>query len=349
MAVWQAALIIALTCSFIIALFLIGFSVRLVDATDHAIKVNKNVMAIYTDELYTGGRYFAGLGYDFIRFTRRQKMIVFSNTIGHTSVQTTVNSSGDSNATTTTTTAISPQFTEEATYQNGITARTSEGLLITIDAAVFYKIGTTDSPGQKAAQILDIYAKFGDNYEFPVIALTEGLIQDVASRYQAYQFFTNRQEVQDAMETELRTSMNDLGFALACLDILNLNFDPSFQQAVEQAQIVVENTLTEQANYDTIQVQAATRVAAASIDAEIIILNAQTNSNITYLNKQAIANSTTQTASLKIAGLGALSGYLGFSESEILDFLWIYYQIYYPSSANLNMGIIKPGALKSYP
>eukprot|EP00331_Platyophrya_macrostoma_P019023 CAMPEP_0176467180 /NCGR_PEP_ID=MMETSP0127-20121128/38316_1 /TAXON_ID=938130 /ORGANISM="Platyophrya macrostoma, Strain WH" /LENGTH=316 /DNA_ID=CAMNT_0017860453 /DNA_START=40 /DNA_END=991 /DNA_ORIENTATION=+ len=316
MAVWQAALIIALTCSFIIALFLIGFSVRLVDATDHAIKVNKNVMAIYTDE------------------------------IGHTSVQTTVNSSGDSNATTTTTTAISPQFTEEATYQNGITARTSEGLLITIDAAVFYKIGTTDSPGQKAAQILDIYAKFGDNYEFPVIALTEGLIQDVASRYQAYQFFTNRQEVQDAMETELRTNMNDLGFALACLDmdILNLNFDPSFQQAVEQAQIVVENTLTEQANYDTIQVQAATRVAAASIDAEIIILNAQTNSNITYLNKQA-----TQTASLKIAGLGALSGYLGFSESEILDFLWIYYQIYYPSSANLNMGIIKPGALKSYP
>lgn len=136
----------------------------------------------------------------------------------------------------------------------------------------------------------NLYKEVGKDYQTVLIepAILESIKQGI-SQYTAEETITKRSEVADIILNLLKNKLENKGVTVTALNITDLNFSEEFDRAVEQKQIVEQETQKAQYELEKAKVENEKKIENAKTDAEVM---KQQNEQITdsYLRLKEIEN-----------------------------------------------------------
>ena len=135
-----------------------------------------------------------------------------------------------------------------------------------------------------------LYREVGVDYKTIIVepAIQEAMKATIAN-YTAEELITKRNEVSAFALEALYNKLHNSGITLTSLNILDLSFSPEFDQAVEQKQIVEQETQKAQYELEKAKVENEKKIENAKAEAEVM---RQQNEQITenYLKLKEIEN-----------------------------------------------------------
>lgn len=135
-----------------------------------------------------------------------------------------------------------------------------------------------------------LYRSVGVDYKSIIVepAIQEAMKATVAN-YTAEELITKRNEVSEFALNKLSPKLQENGITLTSLNILDLSFSEEFDTAVEQKQIVEQETQKAQYELEKARVENQKKIENAQADAEVMAAqNAQITDN--YLRLKEIEN-----------------------------------------------------------
>ena len=340
-------------CALLIAgAIMIGCSFGVLGPTDMGLDYDSINIRINEVDLFENGRYFIGLGHEFIIFPKRLKTIRMSDQA----------SSGGGEG---------EEGEERVTSQ--LLARTMDGLPVTLDLSFQYRLMPS------AESLVKLYKDFQTDYESAYIRIARNVLRDVAADYQAFNYFYNRSVISSAMRGSLDVALMQHSATVQSFQLLNILLPPRFSSAIEETEIArqeIENAGYQQAVSIT---EANTRVREAERQAKIILLAANaTAANITLqvprnsfaaeiaracnLRSRARNSDGRSLFSLPQAGAEAdvllrqveaereaykaIKEALGFNEEELLSYVWLKAMGNRNENAQNVIGVEKPAPLE---
>ncbi len=166
---------------------------------------------------------------------------------------------------------------------DSITARTSDGQEIFVDASVIYAIDP--------AKVVQVHIDWQTRYDAELVRpLARGVIRDVVSQYRVEQVVTTqRTELISQISTNMNQKMADNGLLLVEFILRNITFSPEYAASVEQKQIAEQQAqqaafIVEQRRQEAEQ---ARQVAQGQADA--VVINAKGAADARVLQAQAEA------------------------------------------------------------
>lgn len=136
----------------------------------------------------------------------------------------------------------------------------------------------------------NLYKEVGKDYQTVLIepAILESIKQGI-SQYTAEETITKRSEVADIIINLLKQKLENKGVTVTALNITDLSFSEEFDKAVEEKQIVEQETQKAQYELEKAKVENEKKIENAKADAEVM---ATQNSQITenYLRLKEIEN-----------------------------------------------------------
>ena len=136
----------------------------------------------------------------------------------------------------------------------------------------------------------NLYKEVGKDYQTVLIepAILESIKQGI-SQYTAEETITKRSEVADVIINLLKNKLENKVVTLTALNITDLSFSEEFDTAVEQKQIVEQETQKAQYELEKAKVENEKKIENAKADAEVM---RQQNEQITdnYLRLKEIEN-----------------------------------------------------------
>ena len=154
-----------------------------------------------------------------------------------------------------------------------------------IKVVVNYNVDTT-----KANQL---YREVGEGYKSVLIepAVLESLKQGI-SQYTAEELITKRSDCATVILDLLKSKLETRGILISALNITDLSFSEEFDQAVENKQIVEQQTQQAQYELEKARVENQKKIENAQADAQVMATqNAQITDN--YLRLKEIENQKT--------------------------------------------------------
>ena len=168
---------------------------------------------------------------------------------------------------------------------DSITARTSDGQEVFVDASVIYALDPE--------QVVDLHIKWQDRYRDDLVRPTaRGVIRDAISQYGIEQVYSSKrleltQKITEAMSAKLGAN----GLTLVEFVLRNITFSPEYAASVEQKQIAEQ--LAQQARFVVEQrkqeAEQARQVAQGQADAAVINAKGAANSRIIQAEAEAKA------------------------------------------------------------
>jgi regulator of protease activity HflC (stomatin/prohibitin superfamily) len=178
---------------------------------------------------------------------------------------------------------------------DSITARTSDGQELYIDASVIYQIDPE--------QVVTVHILWQDRYSNDLVrAQTRGIIRDAISQFGVEEVVSSKRlEMVQLVNDALTIKLNENGLILVDFVLRNITFSPEYAASVEQKQIAeqqaqqakltVEQRIQEaQQAIETARGQADSAVIAAQGAAEARLIEARAEAEALALIQEALAN-----------------------------------------------------------
>lgn len=295
---------------------MVGCSFGVLDPTQFALDYDTVNFQIADGVLYTGGRHFIGLGHQFI---------IFPNTLQTVRMGSVSAGEGSDG---------------ETVKTSSLLARTEDGLQVTLDISFQYRL-TAD-----LEQIIKLYSDFQDNYRPAYVRIARNVLRDVASEFQAFQYFYNRTVVGAKMREVLNQALANHSAIVQAFQLLNVELPTRFSSAIEGTEVArqaIENARYQQ---DVARTEANTRVEEAKRQALIIALEANATAQSTTLQAAADANITLRQMQAETTAYRTIQDELAFDEDQLLSYVWLKaIQTRRPTSENV-IGVAKPAVLE---
>jgi regulator of protease activity HflC (stomatin/prohibitin superfamily) len=166
---------------------------------------------------------------------------------------------------------------------DSITARTSDGQEIFVDASVIYAIDPD--------KVVQVHIDWQKRYDQELVRpLARGIIRDVVSQYKVEQVVTSqRVEMISQISKDMNTKLENNGLSLVDFILRNITFSPEYAASVEQKQVA--DQLAQQAAFVVEQrrqeAEQARQVAQGQADA--VVINAQGAADARIIQAQAEA------------------------------------------------------------
>jgi regulator of protease activity HflC (stomatin/prohibitin superfamily) len=166
---------------------------------------------------------------------------------------------------------------------DSITARTSDGQEIYVDASVIFSVDPE--------KVVDVHIAWQDRYDISLVRpLARGVIRDVVSQYRVEQVVTTQRVAMIAqIEENMGEKMTSNGLILFEFILRNITFSPEYAASVEQKQIAEQ--LAQQAAFVVDQrrqeAEQARQVAQGQADA--VVINAQGAADARIIQAEAEA------------------------------------------------------------
>ncbi|MBN2549549.1 MAG: prohibitin family protein [Anaerolineales bacterium] len=171
---------------------------------------------------------------------------------------------------------------------DSITARTSDGQEVFVDASVIFAVDPD--------QVVTVHIEWQDRYaEELVRPLTRGVIRDAISQYGVEEVYsTNRLEMTQSILTALSLKLKDNGLLMIDFVLRNITFSPEYAASVEQKQISEQQAqqaklVVEQRKQEAEQ---ARQVAQGLADAAVIKAKGEAEARLVQAGAEAQALST---------------------------------------------------------
>jgi len=151
----------------------------------------------------------------------------------------------------------------------GVDVWSQDGQEVYLEFGFYYKL--------ERALLADLYYEYKENW-LPVVEDTAAnTVRDVATNFTTIDFFTSREEIDDAMFVELRRRVSACCFAnVTVFNLLGIDVPDGFDRAVLDKTIAKQKKLTLSVQKD-----------AAIIRQSVAVINAQADQNITRANVNA--------------------------------------------------------------
>jgi regulator of protease activity HflC (stomatin/prohibitin superfamily) len=169
----------------------------------------------------------------------------------------------------------------EISGDDSITARTSDGQEIFVDASVIYAIDPE--------KVVQVHIDWQNRYDNELVRpLARGIIRDVVAQYQVEQVVTSkRTDMIAQISTNMNAKMEGNGLKLIEFILRNITFSPEYAASVEQKQVAEQ--LAQQAKFVVEQrrqeAEQARQVAQGQADA--VVINAQGAADARIIQAQA--------------------------------------------------------------
>lgn len=152
---------------------------------------------------------------------------------------------------------------------------------VTATIAVNYEIDPT--------KIVDIYKQYNLDYESRVIvpAIQEE-VKAATAKYTAEEVITKRQEVRDAIFTNIKTRVAQSNLVVKDVLITNFDFSTQFNVAIEAKVKAEQDALKAKNDLVRIQAEADQRVATAKAEAEAIKMQSDAAQNPRYVELKQV-------------------------------------------------------------
>ncbi len=237
-------------------------------------------------KVYEKGLYHVGIFHRFIKFPKTVQKIEFFNTLG---------SPGDS---------LGP-----------LNSRTEDGLLIHIQLAFHYRLQKDD--------ILNLYGKFGLDYEDRFVGQARTTLRDVVSFYSAIEFFTNRTIIAESMEIDLNNDLQDMYVDIVFFQMREIDLPDEFEEALKQVQIAQQQYQIALYEQEAAIVRAETAIIEAQAQANITVLSAEADAEAFVISMEAQAKAINLTLTAEKLAYYAMGQQLNLTSSELLALLWV--------------------------
>jgi regulator of protease activity HflC (stomatin/prohibitin superfamily) len=168
---------------------------------------------------------------------------------------------------------------------DSVTARTSDGQELFIDASVIFAIDPE--------KVIDVHIDWKDRYVNELVRpQARGIIRDAASQYAVEEIVTTERDAfKDSMQTILAEKLSDNGLILVDFVLRNITFSPEYAASVEQKQIAEQ--LAQQAALIVEQrrqeAEQARQVAEGQADAAVIAAQGRADARIIEAEAEANA------------------------------------------------------------
>ena len=168
---------------------------------------------------------------------------------------------------------------------DSITARTSDGQEIFVDASVIFSIDPT--------KVVEVHIKWQDRYRNELVrAQARGIIRDAVSQFGVEEVYsTRRLDMVDEVERQMAIKLAENGLLLVDFVLRNITFSPEYAASIEQKQIAEQ--LAQQAVFVVEQrrqeAEQARQVAEGKADAAVIAATGAAEARIIEAEAEAKA------------------------------------------------------------
>ena len=137
-----------------------------------------------------------------------------------------------------------------------------------------------------------VYQDIGTDYESRIInpAMQESL-KAVSAKFTAQELIEKREEVKDAVKGQLAERLSVRNIVVDELSIVNFDFSPEYEKAVEAKQVAQQDALTAKNKLEQVKFEAEQRVASATAEAKAIQIQAEAitqTGGAEYVNLKAV-------------------------------------------------------------
>ncbi len=166
---------------------------------------------------------------------------------------------------------------------DSITARTSDGQQIYIDASVIYAIDPS--------KVVQVHIEWQDRYQDELIRpLARGVIRDAVSQYGVEAVITSKRfELASTITEGLRTKLDENGLTLVEFIIRNLTFSDEYAASVEQKQIAEQQAQQAKFVVEQRKQEAEQARQTAEGQADAVVIRAQGDADARLIQADAEA------------------------------------------------------------
>lgn len=144
--------------------------------------------------------------------------------------------------------------TQELTTENNSATKDLQDISMSI--SINYCVNVDKAP--------ELYKTVGQDYKdiilIPILADT---VKSASAEYTAEETITKRAEMSNKIYEKLNTRLNDQGITVTNVNIINLNFSDTYNQAIEEKNVALQRTLKAQQELETTKIEAEKKVAEA--------------------------------------------------------------------------------------
>jgi len=160
-------------------------------------------------------------------------------------------------------------------------SRTKDGLVLNLDVSLNFEII------KDFDKIIKIFDHFGYHYDGYISRLAMNTIRDASAQFTAIEYSQNRSVVNLEMQRSITDDMNEIGFKLDSLQLLNVEFPASFSFTLQEIRIAQQNVSQAQRKMNAEIVLLDGELSRSATTANGII--AEANGTATSLTKDADA------------------------------------------------------------
>lgn len=153
-------------------------------------------------------------------------------------------------------------------YEAEASAASSDLQIVTSKIATNYHL--------ESAAVPTLYKDVGLDYATKVIMpMEQEIVKSVTARFTAEQLITKREEVRQEMKTVLTERLAGRGIIVEEVSIVNFDFSPEFNKAIEMKVTAEQNALAAKNKLAQVEYEAQQRVTQAKGEADAIAIQAQ--------------------------------------------------------------------------
>ncbi len=238
------------------------------------------------EKVYEKGLYHIGLLHHFIKFPKTVQKIEFFDTTG-----------------------------DPGETHGPLNSRTKDGLNIHIQLAFHYRL--------RKADILTLYQTFAIDYEDRFVGQARTTLRDVASLFNAIEFFNNRTAIGDLMESYLITDIDVMYADIVFFQMREIDLPDEFEEALKQVQIAQQQYQIAIYEQQAAMVNAETAIIEAQAQANITVLSAEASAEAYIIQMNASAQALNITLATESLAYYAMGQQLNLTATELLSLLWI--------------------------
>jgi len=274
-----------------------------VPPTHYGLLQNRFTGYVDTDNVYNPGRYFVTLGHGFIRFPRMRVMVQFSDT-------TTV--AGTTRKAHMTSPPIKARTGPDPTDVSG----ESGGQPLSLSVAFQYRFDYD--------QIPYVYQMFGVMWETSFVRFARQAISNVAQRYTPMEFWTDRTNIEKAIQAELADALLHQGHALVDdLQLMRIDFSDKYEEIILSVQLQEQLKTTKRYNMTVTRLLKEVDIRAAETEATIMRVNAEAAAESSVIQNVARMKALEFEQETKAHAYRRLADGLGWSADQFISYLRI--------------------------
>lgn len=240
---------------------------------------------VYGADDGTGGRFFTGLGVEFVRWPRTMQLLEFRN-------------GGNSSA---------------------ITAKTTEGVDVELQASMQYRLR------REPDQLASLFAKYGYNPDHNAFFITyvRSVVRDVISQYRVQDMWQQRAAIVDATRTAVENKLAENHAVVVGWQLLNLEIPSNLQAAIEVTTQEQQKIEQSRESLAAVRVEADTQLQESTKLAEATVIDADATAKSIVFDAIAKASALNYTVQAEGDALDAVKDTLNFNNTELLTYVWL--------------------------